>query len=190
MQVWRLFSGILSPSIWGILEDSRESAQSHDASVLLNICAHWSAGYLTHVMPVHRVVTIPKHGYCPVVWQHFSWEDTTHSPQKGIYPMTDQSKDIPPNPTWTNEYYWGYLHEWGVPAREWTTPKQPHRKIFTHPVLRMAPSNHLDTACVYSSLILPEVLRQTIVGTKLHMNVWHYQSFFTWGNVNSQQVRS
>lgn len=57
----------LSPSIGRILEESRETAQFYGAPVLLNICAHWSAEYLTHVMPIHCVVTIPEHGYCPVV---------------------------------------------------------------------------------------------------------------------------
>lgn len=54
------------PERWETLEDGRESAQAHDAAVLLNICAHWSAKYLTCIMPVDRMV-IPKRGYPPAV---------------------------------------------------------------------------------------------------------------------------
>lgn len=54
------------PERWETLEDGRESAQSHDAAVLLNICAHWSAKSLTCIMPVDRMV-IPKRGYPPAM---------------------------------------------------------------------------------------------------------------------------
>lgn len=43
--------------MWRILEDSRESAQSSGVPVVVEICARWSEGYLTYVMPVHAVVT-------------------------------------------------------------------------------------------------------------------------------------
>lgn len=70
------------PERWETLEDGKESAQSHDAAVLLNICAQWSAKYLAFVMPVHCMV-IPKHGYPSAVWQNFPWGGTTHLPWRG-----------------------------------------------------------------------------------------------------------